>query len=349
MLPTYPLINQAKEARLPHENIVAQEKNTSAYSRIYVVASHIDLLYWYGNLTVRRAHEIVIPGAPVKLYFDLDHERRSIEDDDAFTKRVRNVMDKVGELFPTSPAPVVFEATRADKFSLHVIYPRIVFPSLEEMCFFLKSQSAFNDEKIVDKTVYSHGSFRMPYSEGFEKPVPLLPAGGVGQYDREMVKLGMLQYFDFPLSYLPKKRKVKTGRGGSSLLMSVSAGPAKKTTSDENERENHSHDATYKECLLEWASVHNYKITQYKQEDEYVSMLVRGVECLHAKRIHDKNNINVFIKLTEPQFPSFFTCMDKEDCPKAKWRGPLFSTILKPESITSRLQVLLNEFQGPLP
>jgi hypothetical protein len=320
----YYSIEEAKSKAQSHEFIIAHEKSISLPGRCFVVGSHIDLIYWYANLQIKSGHEIRIPNKPIKLYFDLEEDvplllqggvRRGVgATNENFNTKVHEIINKVDTLYK-STKPLFLDSSREDKHSLHVVYPQIMFKTLDELSFFINQN--FNNISILDTHVYKKGSLRLPYAIGFNKPVPLLPLINK-EFDLETFKLGMLHYFEIPLSLYKISHKVKNNN--KRVFSSTTTMPLRD--------------------LIEelWAQPNNYKIESFKEINNEIKMIIKYIKCPLKNNVHKSNNTFVTINLNELNYPSTFTCLDTIECKGVSWKGINFSTLLKKDEMVNSLK-----------
>ncbi len=163
-------IKDAHADRKPGECIIAKEYSTKHGGHLFLVTSYKKFEVTYRDMLPRRCHEILLTNTRTKFFLDLDSKELR---DDAFYAAANLVVHNAKEVLLNvhglqSANVLVLDCSRADKMSLHVVFPEVIFANTDELHHFVVKQMDSSD--LVDKQVYSsnHG-MRLPYSTGFSK------------------------------------------------------------------------------------------------------------------------------------------------------------------------------------
>lgn len=291
---------------------LAKEKDLTSSKHTFLVGLHADFFTEIENSAEKRYHECIFGNLPIKPFLDLESCDLSLE---KFYQEVDSILEKL----TVFGQPFFLTSSREEKHSFHVIYPYTVCKTV----YHVKTVVERIKSPIIDMAVYKPGTLRLAFCTSFRSfPHVLKPFDwktksvlNKGEYNREYLKLSMLHYFENhgqPFS-LPNQAQLFR----RNMFTSSSHGGVE----------------GYDTKLYAWAGNKQYTIVNYKESDDEIRLLLRGVVCPRINRAHKSNNFYLIINLSEPAFPSFFGCLDAECCKEVKFNGPNFSTILKAEKM----------------
>lgn len=170
------------------------EEYHNSPARYYMVGSLDSYVDHYCAMRSRFVHEILCPGKPCRLGFDIETTVVKTEEVLAAAQRIVNMIGK---------EPVLLDATRTYtlntdngpmrvcKTSLHLIFPDVVLPTPDHVYWYIMQQLRDPSEYFVDVSVFrrSPGSLRLAYSSSFNSQHVLVPRG---QDQRVPVDRGVL-------------------------------------------------------------------------------------------------------------------------------------------------------------
>jgi hypothetical protein len=302
-LTTHKTLKEALVNIKDYEYILPEEVHNA--SRVFHRGAHIDLFRLFYTSKTRKFHEVIFLDRPIKLFFDLESKTLSAEEFLLEAGKILQHFDNVGY-----KPPVIFDSSRPEKQSWHVIYHTTVFRNLKELEVFV--ERLFPNNLIIDMQVYKKsGTLRVPYATSHNSfPHVLLPRNGNNNFDKELFKMGILHYYN--VSFFCN----------NSIVAKCTTNATQKLYSKNITN------------LNKWAFINGYRILTCKETNINIIMYVKGITCPVKKEKHKSNNTSIVIDLINPSNPSTYTCLDN-DCNKAKWHGTFFSTIIRPSEIIS--------------
>ena len=263
----------------------------------------------YPQMT-KNVYEVLQYDLPTKVYLDFDcadtQVRTFVSERDAFVRTVKEILEQE---FPEG-APVhhyVLDASSKDKLSSHVIFD-----------FFLQNMAAVENVvqralartpcAYVDARVYTKNRlFRILYSHKASKArtTALRLQGACTDYNPEDVIKTLIQAF-IPQNFtLSKFSNVACTHVCHYLKFKtwVRAGRAKLRVAD-----------------AETVSLHtfikhkNYTLVSVRENDSFISCIVRNVKCPWAARVHKSNH--TYLLINKQDRKAWFQCADPE-CTRA--------------------------------
>lgn len=201
--PTQQLAFDFADARSPHAAQVWAYEIDQSGRRRFIVASTSSFWRWYRTVLRRQAplhvYEVIREGKPCRLYFDLEFRRTDSETralngrlltDSVVATTAQLLEDCYGVTEARRAANcVVLNSTTDDKFSVHLIFPDIVF---ENNCLAGEFVSVMVDRlpeicrklSFVDTSVYTKNRcFRLIASSKFGRSSRLLPDDLCAKHD----------------------------------------------------------------------------------------------------------------------------------------------------------------------
>ena len=183
--------------RSPTSTVISFEVSTEG-SRRYLVTTYSYFWSWYKDLSdsVKNYYEVICENRPSKLYCDIEYKKPSNRGIDGY-KNVKTLIeiinDKANKNFSLSVSEedcLVLEATDENKFSIHLIFFKIVLESNQSCKTFMQDilESLQNDIALfdvqdgsggvtscIDMTVYSRNrQFRLFESTKYGQKRPLI-------------------------------------------------------------------------------------------------------------------------------------------------------------------------------
>jgi hypothetical protein len=215
--------------RTPYEKRAVVALRLEWGSMVHKLMTRQSILDMYDHEPEKRLlHEAIMPNEPCVMYVDMDGEGISLEDGNRSLETViRTIAERCQTRYgfvPPEP-PMVYDACRDGKFSVHVIYSFWVATPMHAKE--ILSPAIFPDNpKLVDLTQYPQTStpafMRMPWSMQYKKPydpmtAPYPRVGGIkarGYHQdlflRGCISVGMRSppssgILTFPIVFAPKR------------------------------------------------------------------------------------------------------------------------------------------------
>lgn len=329
-----------------------EEKEADDPGRSFVVGSYEAYLRRYTDSSARRTHEYIFddPSLAIKLFFDLEMKDITSDAEIAkFRSEMHFVVERTKRLLLekwriVAGEPLVLDASREGKESVHVVFDRVVFENVFEVGRFVEEN--FGDSKIIDVHMYDgRQTLRIPYSVGNGKRVALCPVVNgrrTTAYDPHVVRRALLHNVassdEASIHRVPPTGAMSKRRRMNDLDAAV--------THSWITREKFE---TMRRALEEWAeemhyTVHSVELTTVSEPGSagtlppvpQIHAILSNVCCIVKGAPHELNK--TYIHITLPRVvmaypflslasPSVFVCADKSDCANATWPGPNFASL----------------------
>jgi hypothetical protein len=199
-------LNEAIASLQPGDRIFAFEPSVSSDYREFVIGPLFDLIVLFELKKWQRCHEVILQDEFMNLFFDLEISTKECKTHAEFQENIDFLLKQI----PSSKY-TVFDSSRDDKWSVHVIYndSKLIKMNLAELKHYM-NQLTPPPLNIWDKGVYARNhTLRMPYCTSFRAaPHILHPIGGPHHYDREWYFVPVVKLkLQAVLSALPPTKK----------------------------------------------------------------------------------------------------------------------------------------------
>lgn len=165
------------------DDVVIGEEYVCSAKRYYIVAKVRDYVARYVKMVRRCAHEILVPGKPCRLAFDIETTAVGSDEVEAAVRRIVDLVAKPFVLLDCSREVTIEKPDapprRVFKVSLHLVFPDVVLASSEHVYYYVKRLLSNPSEFFVDESVFlrTPGSLRCAYSSSFNSKRVLVPKG----------------------------------------------------------------------------------------------------------------------------------------------------------------------------
>ena len=144
---------------------ISPTKNTKRYIVFESYTdSRINILNIFNENINTHYYEIIPENVPVKLFLDIDCNlnKTKYTNIDDILNDVLQFFEPILNNYGYNNYPViVLNATTHIKFSLHILFPTVIFKSISIMKHFINSIDNDLIGNIIDKSVYRVGCFRL--------------------------------------------------------------------------------------------------------------------------------------------------------------------------------------------
>lgn len=303
----------------------------------YIVGGFLTLVEFYCGIKSKHErlfYEIIQGGEPCKLYIDIDLKMsgavKDVYIEEKYMEFERDLPDVVkalvakryGILFPASPDMIVLDATTADKFSRHFIFPNVVFASVLEMGDFVLNlvqvlAPHHSESEWIDRGIYQPGrNFRMYNSKKLLKDNTLRMISHQHYCEEQRVMASMITMLRFrdvresdsPLmQYATRCHNVIHGSAHSTAGQKRSLSGMKSHIVEER------YEDIYNEALPVVQKIDSNVSSFHVESSQYGTYLVWGVKvhCPIKGGVHRHNR--TFFKVNVGTRKTHFKCMDP-DC-----------------------------------
>lgn len=292
--------------------VFSEEASLASKSRRYVTCDGVTA---YGEAlsrrkpSDRRSHELLFPGVPVRLFFDIDCDGSAAEAD-AAVAAVHGASASV-----VAGERLVFDGSREGKQSRHVVYPDTVFRDLASLAAFV---SELRLPASADMQVYSaYRTFRTPYSTGLGK----VTAMGGDDFDIHRFERGLVMAWKWNGAFVDSVTTAPKRVRPHSLAMSGWSDEEVDVVANE----------------IELGLDPTYVVKSISRDGRGIHFILGGVACARKGCAHLQNNVYLHVHLpakppkgfvSRLEMHGLYACPDV-DCESYSWYAGDFSRALE--------------------
>ncbi len=158
---------------------------TNDIVKAFIVRDYHDIYKLLSRKPIKNIYENFEANDKVKLFIDLDYKFAKNQQthpsfDDLCNAAISSVNTKLIKFNIIDPSIIILSANTTEKLSAHIIYPEIIFQSINHLKYFMNDiESDLIKNDIFDLAVYKVGSFRTFLSSKYNKDNQLVFHSGI--------------------------------------------------------------------------------------------------------------------------------------------------------------------------